>query len=70
MTAKPKSEAPERAPEGSRKTSGWLIRIALALFVLLTMLGIGECALRVGAPLPYSSRLEWIDDGHIKARLL
>lgn len=70
MTAKSKSEAPERAPEGSRKISGWLIRIALALFVLLTMLGIGECALRVGAPLPYSSRLEWIDDGHIKARLL
>lgn len=70
MTAKPNSEAPERAPEGSWKTSGWLIRIALALFVSLMMLGIGECALRVGAPLPYSSRLEWIDDGHIKARLL
>ena len=70
MTAKPNNEAPERAPEGSSKTSEWLIRIALALFVSLMMLGIGECALRVGAPLPYSSRLEWIDDGHIKARLL
>jgi hypothetical protein len=34
------------------------------------VLGIGECALRLGAPLPYSSRLEWIDDGHVKARLL
>jgi len=70
LIAKPNTEVPERAPEGSWKTSGWLIRIALALFVSLMMLGIGECALRVGAPLPYSSRLEWIDDGHIKARLL
>lgn len=50
--------------------SGWLIRITLALVVLLIMLVMGECALRVAAPLPYSSRLEWIDDGHVKARLL
>jgi hypothetical protein len=70
MTAKPNSDATERTPRGSAKASAWLIRIALALFVLLMMLGIGECALRLAAPLPYSSRLEWIDDGHVKARLL
>lgn len=70
MSAKPNGRATAHAPESPRKAVWWLVRIAVALFVMLTMLGIGECALRVVAPLPYSSRLEWIDDGHVKARLL
>lgn len=65
-----KSESTVRPHEAPEKASGWLARIALALVVTLLMVAIGECALRVGAPLPYSSRLEWIDDGHVKARLL
>lgn len=47
-----------------------MLRIAVPLVVFLAMLGIGECGLRVLAPLPYSSRLYWVDDGHVKARLL
>ncbi len=46
------------------------MRIAVPLVVFIVMLGIGECGLRLAAPLPYSSRLYWVDDGHVKARLL
>jgi len=48
---------------------GRMVRIFASLVIFVVMLGLGECALRLAAPLPYSSRLYWVDDGHVKARL-
>lgn len=70
MTAQSNDLKTHQAHPKAGKTFGWPVGVALALFVLLLMLAVGECALRIAAPLPYSSRLEWIDDGHVKARLL
>ena len=58
------------ASRGAPKALGWLMGIFVALVAFLVVLAIGELVLRVAAPLPYSSRLYWIDDGHVKARLL
>jgi len=55
--------------EQGNRFSGWMAATLTSLVIFLVMLGLGECALRLFAPLPYSSRLYWIDDGHVKARL-
>ncbi len=55
--------------EGQELKPGCMTRVLVPLGVFVVMLGIAEIALRFIAPLPYSSRLYWIDDGHVKARL-
>jgi hypothetical protein len=60
----------DRGSRAAGRASGWIIRIAVPLVIFIVMLSIGECGLRLVAPLPYSSRLYWVDDGHVKARLL
>jgi lysophospholipase L1-like esterase len=57
------------SPEQGERRFGNKARILVPLAVFLLMLGVGELAFRVIAPLPFSSRLYWIDDGHVKARL-
>lgn len=56
-------------PEQGERRFGTKTRILVPLAVFLLMLGVGELAFRIIAPLPFSSRLYWIDDGHVKARL-
>lgn len=55
--------------DGTELKPGCMARMLVPLGVFVVMLGIAELALRFIAPLPYSSRLYWIDDGHVKARL-
>lgn len=44
-------------------------RIGLAITALVATVAVVEIALRIVAPVPYSSDLHWILDGHVKARL-
>src|SRR5262245_47492735 len=44
-------------------------RLALAITALVTSIVVVEIALRYLAPMPYSSDLRWVRDGHVKARL-
>lgn len=44
-------------------------RLGLAVAALVSTVVVLEIALRVAAPVSYSSDLRWIADGHVKARL-
>jgi lysophospholipase L1-like esterase len=59
------SDSSEKARPGPGRTG----RVVLPIVSFLVMFGLAELVLRLFAPLPYSSRLYWIDDGHVKARL-
>ncbi len=43
--------------------------IGVSLVVMLVMLVLVELVLQIAAPLPFSDRLYWVSDGHVKARL-
>jgi hypothetical protein len=45
------------------------MRIAVPLGMVLILLVLGELFLQIVMPLPFSDRLYWIGDGHVKARL-
>ena len=55
-------------PKDSRE-SGKVARALLSLVTLLLMLGLVELVLTFATPLPHSRRLQWLPDGHVKARL-
>ena len=59
------SDSSEKARPGPGRTG----RVVLPIVSFLLMFGLAELVLQLFAPLPYSSRLYWIDDGHVKARL-
>jgi lysophospholipase L1-like esterase len=44
-------------------------RVGLAITAFVATVAVVEIALRLVAPVPYSSDLRWISDGHVKARL-
>lgn len=45
------------------------MRIIVPLVTLLVMLVVVELFLQIAVPLPFSDKLYWLSDGHIKARL-